>query len=131
MPSTDRPLLSHTIQHSPNIHSLLLTKNLISRPSPSDSDTTADYDANARDDNALRANQTVASTSAPQFNARCCENCAKRLQNQPANIEETNIDDFDHLNGNGIVRMDMSKIIDATGLPTYDAALKLESCGYV
>lgn len=39
--------------------------------------------------------------------------------------------EFDNLNENGIVRMDMSKIIDATGLPTYDAALKLESCGYV
>lgn len=42
-----------------------------------------------------------------------------------------NENEFDNLNENGIVRMDMSKIIDATGLPTYDAALKLESCGYV
>lgn len=48
-----------------------------------------------------------------------------------SNSEENNNDEFDHLNGNGIVRMDMSKIIDSTGLPTYDAALKLESCGYV
>lgn len=38
---------------------------------------------------------------------------------------------FDVLSDNGIVRMDMSKIIDRTGLPTYDAAIKLESFGYV
>lgn len=45
--------------------------------------------------------------------------------------KRNNENEFDNLNENGIVRMDMSKIIDATGLPTYDAALKLESCGYV
>lgn len=38
---------------------------------------------------------------------------------------------FEVLSDNGIVRMDMSKIIDRTGLPTYDAAIKLESFGYV
>ena len=32
---------------------------------------------------------------------------------------------------NGVIRMDMSKIIDQTGLPTYEAALRLESSGYV
>ncbi|XP_039447522.1 uncharacterized protein LOC120426803 [Culex pipiens pallens] len=36
-----------------------------------------------------------------------------------------------NLNENGIVRLDMSRIIDQTGLPTYEAALKLESSGYV
>lgn len=35
------------------------------------------------------------------------------------------------LSDNGIIRMDMSKIIDRTGLPTYEAAIKLESFGYV
>lgn len=40
-------------------------------------------------------------------------------------------EEIDILNDNGILRMDMSKIIDQTGLPTYDAALKLESYGYV
>uniref|UniRef100_A0A8W7P479 Uncharacterized protein n=2 Tax=gambiae species complex TaxID=44542 RepID=A0A8W7P479_ANOCL len=35
------------------------------------------------------------------------------------------------LNENGLVRLDMSQIIDNTGLPTYEAALKLESSGYV
>lgn len=118
-----------------------------------DSDVTAVYDTNLMIENVLCANQTVASTSAvAKFNVRRCEKCAGRLQqqqqpsqpqqptkNQPNNSavgdgkdeDDTKSDDFDHLNGNGIVRMDMSKIIDSTGLPTYDAALKLESCGYV
>lgn len=34
-------------------------------------------------------------------------------------------------NENGLIRMDMSQIIDQTGLPTYEAAIKLESSGYV
>ncbi|XP_023302824.2 putative uncharacterized protein DDB_G0289963 [Lucilia cuprina] len=38
---------------------------------------------------------------------------------------------LDCINENGIISLDMSKIIDKTGLPTYDAALKLESSGYV
>ncbi|KAI9576614.1 probable serine/threonine-protein kinase ndrD [Glossina fuscipes] len=38
---------------------------------------------------------------------------------------------LDRINENGIISLDMSKIIDKTGLPTYDAALKLESSGYV
>lgn len=38
---------------------------------------------------------------------------------------------LDAINDNGIIRVDMSKIMDTTGLPHYDAALKLESSGYV
>lgn len=38
---------------------------------------------------------------------------------------------FETLNENGLIRLDMSQIIDRTGLPTYEAALKLESSGYV
>ncbi|XP_053962630.1 uncharacterized protein LOC128866142 [Anastrepha ludens] len=39
---------------------------------------------------------------------------------------------LDAINGNsGIIRVDMSKVIDQTGLPTYEAAAKLESSGYV
>lgn len=45
--------------------------------------------------------------------------------------DRTPSEEIDILNDNGILRMDMSKIIDRTGLPTYDAALKLESYGYV
>lgn len=39
--------------------------------------------------------------------------------------------DLDTINCNGLIRVDMSQIIDQTGLPTYEAALKLESSGYV
>lgn len=35
------------------------------------------------------------------------------------------------INENGIIRVDMSQIIDSTGLPTYEAAIKLEQSGYV
>jgi hypothetical protein len=35
------------------------------------------------------------------------------------------------INQNGLIRLDMSKIIDQTGLPTYEAALHLKSSGYV
>ena len=35
------------------------------------------------------------------------------------------------INRNGLIRLDMSQIIDHTGLPTYEAAIKLESSGYV
>jgi hypothetical protein len=38
---------------------------------------------------------------------------------------------LDTINGNGLIRVDMSQIIDQTGLPTYEAALKLKSSGYV
>lgn len=36
-----------------------------------------------------------------------------------------------NLNCNGLVRLDMTQIMDHTGLPTYDAAMKLEASGYV
>ncbi|XP_049293314.1 uncharacterized protein LOC125768993 [Anopheles funestus] len=45
-------------------------------------------------------------------------------RNEPSGIRSL-------LNENGLVRLDMSQIIDNTGLPTYEAALKLESSGYV
>lgn len=139
-------------------HFIYLVTKIVFSNSPhthANSDTYADYDTNGKDDNAPCANQTVASTSGERVNGRCCKNCARRMQlatntancsnarssntipanpinnRNQSNSEENNNDEFDHLNGNGIVRMDMSKIIDSTGLPTYDAALKLESCGYV
>ncbi|XP_043646167.1 uncharacterized protein LOC122615260 [Drosophila teissieri] len=39
--------------------------------------------------------------------------------------------DLDNINENGIISLDMSKIIDGSGLPTYEGAIKLESSGYV
>lgn len=43
----------------------------------------------------------------------------------------TNSVDLQQINENGIIRLDMSQIIDSTGLPTYEAAIKLEQSGYV
>lgn len=45
-----------------------------------------------------------------------------------ANIE---IQNMNNINENGIISLDMSKIIDMSGLPTYEGAIKLESSGYV
>ncbi|XP_016929128.3 uncharacterized protein s-cup [Drosophila suzukii] len=39
--------------------------------------------------------------------------------------------DLNNINENGIISLDMSKIIDRSGLPTYEGAIKLESSGYV
>lgn len=35
------------------------------------------------------------------------------------------------INGKGVIKLDMSRIIDLTGLPTYEAALKLKSSSYI
>ncbi|XP_020803255.1 uncharacterized protein LOC110180006 [Drosophila serrata] len=45
--------------------------------------------------------------------------------------EEGEEEDLNTINENGIISLDMSKIIDRSGLPTYEGALKLESSGYV
>lgn len=51
-------------------------------------------------------------------------------ESDDGDIEEEG--EFDSLNQNGLIRVDMKKLIDdQTGLPTYEAALKLESSGYV
>ncbi|XP_021697281.1 serine protease/ABC transporter B family protein tagD isoform X2 [Aedes aegypti] len=47
------------------------------------------------------------------------------------NDDDDGGDTFRNLAENGLVRLDMSQIIDQTGLPTYEAALRLESSGYV
>lgn len=46
-------------------------------------------------------------------------------------IGGNSIVELSSINNNGLIRVDMSQIIDRTGLPTYEAALKLESSGYV
>ncbi|CRK96300.1 CLUMA_CG009719, isoform A [Clunio marinus] len=39
--------------------------------------------------------------------------------------------DLNTINRNGLIRLDMRQIIDQTGLPSYETALKLKSSGYV
>lgn len=74
-------------------------------------------------------NSLDTSTSTPDINqsAECDQNGNRQAINQDADstIELSSI------NNNGVIRVDMSQIIDRTGLPTYEAALKLESSGYV
>lgn len=47
-------------------------------------------------------------------------------------ISATDSDTLDMMNnGKGVIKLDMSRIIDPTGLPTYEAALKLKSSSYI
>lgn len=63
---------------------------------------------------------------------RNCDNCQTNNDNDVDKKGATNSAvNFETLNENGLIRLDMSQIIDHTGLPTYEAALKLESSGYV
>ncbi|XP_033253982.1 uncharacterized protein LOC117193368 isoform X2 [Drosophila miranda] len=72
--------------------------------------TTTITDVNEENDNA-----SVAATSS-----------ARNEEEQPAASQ-----DLSNINENGFISLDMSKIIDRSGLPTYEGALKLESSGYV
>lgn len=68
-------------------------------------------------------NDNVPSTSGGDMNCNYDESDDDVIDDEDA--------EFDSLNENGLIRVDMRKIIDQTGLPTYEAALKLESSGYV
>ncbi|XP_055629974.1 uncharacterized protein DDB_G0283357 isoform X2 [Toxorhynchites rutilus septentrionalis] len=57
--------------------------------------------------------------------SRGCRLAADRNGNEAEDATMRNLAE------NGVIRLDMSQIIDQTGLPTYEAALKLESSGYV
>lgn len=47
------------------------------------------------------------------------------------NIVSTEGNALDMINGKGVIKLDMSRIMDPTGLPTYEAALKLKSSTYI
>ena len=51
--------------------------------------------------------------------------------NNNSNDEDENATELDLIKSNGIVKLDMARIMDSTGLPTYDAALKLKSSNYI
>lgn len=80
-------------------------------------------------------NNNVAEPSTSTAATSACNNNYQsndlRNDNNNGNSATSSILDLDSINENGIIRLDMSKIIDKTGLPTYEAALKLESSGYV
>lgn len=46
-------------------------------------------------------------------------------------LNDSNTTDIDLIRSNGIIKLDMSRIMDNTGLPTYEAALKLKSSNYI
>lgn len=74
-------------------------------------------------------NANMPSTSG---DATCSQNCDLNCNYEESDDDIDNEDnEFDSLNENGLIRVDMTKIIDQTGLPTYEAALKLEATGYV
>ncbi|XP_039953313.1 uncharacterized protein LOC120770169 [Bactrocera tryoni] len=70
-------------------------------------------------------------------NARCASNAdteaaASTVSGDVSLPNSPEDNTLDVLNANsGIIRVDMSKVIDQTGLPTYEAVAKLESSGYV
>lgn len=47
------------------------------------------------------------------------------------NIISSDDNTLEMINGKGVIKLDMSRIIDPTGLPTYEAALKLKSSSYI
>jgi hypothetical protein len=47
------------------------------------------------------------------------------------NIISSEDNALDMINGKGVIKLDMSRIMDPTGLPTYEAALKLKASSYI
>ncbi|GAB0094728.1 hypothetical protein DMENIID0001_100540 [Sergentomyia squamirostris] len=85
-----------------------------------------------------RNNNCLPSTSSSSSSAAgCCYNNNNNNNNNvgeqitPNGNQNPGPIDFETLNENGLVRIDISQIIDKTGLPTYEAAIRLESSGYV
>lgn len=69
-----------------------------------------------------------------------CSAVALLSSERQSSLNEMEEDDEEAIDGNGncrqldrngLIRLDMSQIIDQTGLPTYEAALQLKSSGYV
>lgn len=80
--------------------------------------TVADTDIDIDENDNSAAMSTAAASTATSATATTTAEAAADL-------------DINHINENGIISLDMSKIIDISGLPTYEGALKLESSGYV
>ncbi|XP_060658407.1 basic-leucine zipper transcription factor A isoform X3 [Drosophila nasuta] len=95
-----------------------------------DNSTTAaeDVEANAdidENDNAAETPTATATATAASSSAAATTATTATADEAAANL------DINNINENGIISLDMSKIIDVSGLPTYEGALKLESSGYV
>lgn len=101
-----------------------------------------DYNGNSNQMNSVPSPST--STSANY--SKCPLSLSGERQNCPndtEDIDENVVDkngncqqpgttvNLNTINQNGLIRLDMSQIIDQSGLPTYEAALQLKSSGYV
>lgn len=75
---------------------------------------------------------TSASLSLPALNNN--ENAATTNNNNEEdeiNGNDDSVVNWDISRANGIIKLDMSRIMDNTGLPTYEAALTLKSSNYI
>jgi hypothetical protein len=101
-----------------------------------------DYNGNSHQLDSIASPSTSTST---HYMSCSVVSCGEQHQRQNDTEDDDDDDDIngngscrqsdrvnlDTINGNGLIRLDMSQIIDQTGLPSYEAALKLKSSGYV
>jgi hypothetical protein len=102
-----------------------------------------DYNSNSHQFDSIASPST--STSTHYMSCSVVSSEQHQRQNDTEDDDDDDVDEIngnrscrlsdrvnlDTINGNGLIRLDMSQIIDQTGLPTYEAALKLKSSGYV
>ncbi|XP_017864518.1 PREDICTED: GATA zinc finger domain-containing protein 5 [Drosophila arizonae] len=93
--------------------------NVVDSTTEAASATVADIDMG------IDENDNAAATSATAAPAATSSTAEADAEADAADL------DINNMNENGIISLDMSKIIDISGLPTYEGALKLESSGYV
>jgi hypothetical protein len=115
-PSTSSSYQTHLNLNNSNNNSNVNNKNEATI-------TTIDQNSNANNasNNNNGGGEAGATESCGKSNKKCDNHCDDNM----------NAINLDEMNVIGLVRLDMSQIIDKTGLPTYEAALKLESSGYV
>ena len=98
-----------------------LTQSIISPNEPSDY-----YNNNNNNSDGPNTSSLFTTTTANSFNDELNNNNIIPAENS----DEDSID-LDIIKSNGIIKLDMSRIMDKTGLPTYEAALKLKSSNYI
>ncbi|XP_070140194.1 uncharacterized protein s-cup isoform X2 [Drosophila kikkawai] len=88
---------------------------------------------NDENDNAAATSATLDTTAAAATSDReaATSTGGEQAAGNHQRAEQDEDEDLNTINENGIISLDMSKIIDRSGLPTYEGALKLESSGYV
>lgn len=85
------------------------------------------------DDDRLNNNIVNESFSFARVNSvdNAGNDAASTTSDANGNIISTEDNALDMMNGKGVIKLDMSRIMDPTGLPTYEAALKLKSSTYI